>query len=97
MTDLHKITVDAVTGETTVILLTAEEIAEGQAEWPKAIREERDYKLQTEVDPIVSNSLRWADMTTEQQNAWSQYRTDLLNITDQEGFPASITWPTKPE
>lgn len=89
--------VNAVTGEVTTRQFTDEEIAECQAEWPKAIREERDYKLQTEVDPIVSNSLRWADMTTEQQNAWAQYRTDLLNITEQEGFPENVTWPVKPE
>ena len=61
------------------------------------IRYERDALLATEVDPIVSNPLRWADMTTAEQNAWSQYRTDLLNITDQAGFPNDVTWPTKPE
>ena len=88
--------VDAVTGEVTIRQFTAEEIAECQAEWPKAVREERDYLLKTEVDPVVSNPLRWSSMTTEQQNAWSQYRTDLLNITEQEGFPETVTWPTKP-
>lgn len=61
-----------------------------------AVRGQRDYLLANEVDPIVSNPLRWADLTTEQQNAWSQYRTDLLNITDQEVFPHNVTWPTKP-
>ena len=60
------------------------------------IRGQRDYLLETEVDPIVSNPLRWADLTTEQQNAWAAYRTDLLNITDQSGFPHNVTWPTKP-
>lgn len=88
--------VNAVTGEVTIRQFTDEEIAKCQAEWPKAIREERDMKLETEVDPIVSNPLRWSSMTTEQQNAWSQYRTDLLNITEQEGFPETVTWPTKP-
>lgn len=66
------------------------------AEAAMQVRSLRDMFLATEVDPIVSNPLRWADMTTEQQNAWSQYRTDLLNITDQEEFPHDITWPTKP-
>ena len=61
------------------------------------VRLHRDHLLSTSVDPIVSNPLRWADMTTEQQNAWLQYRTDLLNITDQETFPQSVTWPIKPE
>lgn len=62
-----------------------------------AVRYQRDEILVNEVDPIVSNPLRWADMTTEQQNAWSAYRTALLDITDQAGFPHSVTWPTKPE
>ena len=67
------------------------------AEAAAAVREQRNYLLANEVDPIVSNPLRWADMTTAEQNAWSQYRTDLLNITDQAGFPHDVTWPTKPE
>lgn len=67
------------------------------AEAAAAVRGRRDMHLVTEVDPLVSNPLRWADLTTEQQNAWSQYRTDLLNITDQDGFPHNVTWPTKPE
>lgn len=56
----------------------------------------RDHLLHTSVDPIVSNPLRWADLTTQEQNAWSAYRTALLDITDQAGFPHSVTWPTKP-
>lgn len=60
------------------------------------VRAQRDWRLQNEVDPIVSNPLRWADMTTEEQNAWAAYRTALLDITDQAGFPHNVTWPTKP-
>ena len=60
------------------------------------VRFQRDMTLSAEVDPIVSNSLRWADMTTEQQNAWASYRTALLDIPDQDGFPHNVTWPTKP-
>ena len=59
-------------------------------------REMRDTLLQTEVDPLVTNPLRWAGLTTEQQNAWTQYRTDLLNIPQQSGFPHLVTFPTKP-
>lgn len=57
----------------------------------------RDHLLQSEVDSIVSNPLRWADMTSEKQNEWSQYRTDLLNVPQQSSFPNTISWPTKPE
>ena len=76
-------------------------VAPTQAELDAAaaaqVRSERDNLLATVVDPIVSNNLRWAEMTTEKQAKWSAYRTDLLNITDQAGFPTDITWPTKPE
>ena len=61
------------------------------------VRAERDNRLVTEVDPIVSNALRWADLTAAKQAEWTQYRTDLLNVPDQAGFPYDITWPTKPE
>lgn len=61
------------------------------------VRELRDYLLESEVDPVVSNPLRWADMTSDKQAEWAQYRTDLLNVPQQSGFPNSISWPTKPE
>lgn len=61
------------------------------------IRSERDSKLLGEVDPLVTNPIRWAELTTVKQAEWTQYRTDLLNVPDQSGFPNSITWPTKPE
>ena len=61
------------------------------------VRHDRDERLTIEVDPIVSNFLRWADLTTEKQNEWTQYRTDLLNVPQQAGFPNTINWPTKPE
>lgn len=67
------------------------------AEAAAAVRGHRNWLLQNQVDPIVSNPLRWADMTTEEQNAWSTYRTALLDITDQAGFPYSVTWPTGPD
>ena len=61
------------------------------------IRGQRNNLLATEVDPLVTNPLRWAELTEAQQAAWTQYRRDLLDITAQAGFPTDITWPTKPE
>jgi len=61
-----------------------------------AIRMERNSKLETEVDPLVTNPLRWAELTEAKQTEWTNYRTALLNITDQSTFPTSVTWPTKP-
>ena len=56
----------------------------------------RNELLVTEVDPIVTNPLRWAELSTEQQQDWTDYRTALLNVPQQVGFPNAITWPTKP-
>ena len=72
---------------------TQEELDAAAAE---TVRAERDYKLASEVDPVVSNSLRWADLTAEKQAEWAAYRRALLDITAQSGFPHSVVWPTKP-
>jgi agmatine/peptidylarginine deiminase len=60
------------------------------------LRVQRDQKLVNEVDPIVTNPLRWAELTDAKQAEWTQYRTDLLNLPAQAGFPNTVTWPTKP-
>jgi len=59
-------------------------------------RSKRDGLLRTVVDPIAGNALRWAALTSEQQTAWATYRTALLDVPAQAGFPSSITWPTAP-
>jgi len=66
------------------------------AEAAIAVRAQRDFILENEVDPIVSNPLRWAGMTAEEQAAWSNYRTALLDVPQQSGFPHNVTWPTQP-
>lgn len=72
---------------------TQEELDATEAERVRAVR---NSILETVVDPIVSNPMRWAEMTAEKQAEWSAYRTALLDITDQAGFPHNVTWPTKP-
>jgi len=88
---MSSLLINVITGETTTI-------EDGVAPAPTAqdVRNERDSKLQSEVDVIASNALRWADLTSEAQTAWSTYRTALLNVPQQAGFP-DVTWPTKPE
>jgi len=71
--------------------------AELDAELSESLRGQRDQKLVEEVDPLVTNPLRWAELTDAKQAEWTQYRTDLLNLPDQAGFPNTVTWPTKPE
>ena len=71
--------------------------AELDAELAAGLRGERNQRLAEEVDPLVTNPLRWGDLTESKQAEWTQYRTDLLNLPEQAGFPNDITWPTKPE
>ena len=61
------------------------------------VRAERDRLLREEVDPVVSNPLRWASMTPEPQQAWVDYRQALLDVPQQAGFPEVVEWPVKPE
>ena len=70
--------------------------AELDSETAANVRAERDDILATVVDPMVSNPLRWSDLLSDKQTEWSQYRTNLLNVPQQAGFPNSITWPVEP-
>tara|TARA_S200002703_G_scaffold150793_1_gene149485 strand:- start:236 stop:643 length:408 start_codon:yes stop_codon:yes gene_type:complete len=66
------------------------------AERSDFVRVQRDNLLRLEVDPIAGNALRWNSLTDAQRTAWTQYRTDLLSVPQQAGFPHNLTWPTKP-
>jgi len=55
-------------------------------------RNERGALLR-HLDTILTNPLRWASYSEEQQAVITKYRQDLLDITDQEGFPNKIGWP----
>ena len=59
-------------------------------------RTQRDQLLISEVDPIVTNPLRWAELSSTEQQAWTDYRTALLDVPQQASFPEDIVWPTKP-
>ena len=73
---------------------TEQQVYDAQA---AVVRMDRDFKLTVDVDPVVSNPLRWADMSEEKQQEWAAYRQALLNISEQAGFPFNVSWPTKPE
>jgi len=94
----HKIVNDV------VVYLTDEEEAQLAADWaaeqdkaPEYAREERDFLLASNVDPIVTNFLRWNDMTEAKRTEWTDYRQALLDIENLEGYPHAIVWPNKPE
>lgn len=58
------------------------------------VRRQRDKLLGKYVDAV--NQVRWNLLTTEQQTYLTQYRQQLLDITDTAGFPYSVIWPEEP-
>lgn len=66
---------------------TAEAIALLKEEAIEEARIKRDIYLSTYVDPIVTNPLRWSELTEEEQNQYKEYRQYLLDIPQQENFP----------
>ena len=57
------------------------------------VRAERDHRLVKEID--IYTGIRWASCTTYQKGLLNNLRNMLLNIPDQEGFPADVEWPAK--
>lgn len=66
---------------------------EAKAEAAREIRSKRDFILTTEVDPIVSNPLRWADLNDADRHAYTVYRKALLDLSNQTQFPDKVQWP----
>ena len=60
------------------------------------VRHVRDQLLVSDVDPVVSNPLRWADLSEQEQADVSAYRLALLDVPSQSGFPHTVSWPTPP-
>jgi hypothetical protein len=61
-----------------------------------ATRSARQYRntllsVVDRVNPVWYNSL-----TDSQKQEIADYRTALLNVPQQSGFPAAIEWPTRP-
>lgn len=70
--------------------------AELDAAQAARIRDARDSILAAVVDPMVSNPLRWADLSAAKQTEWLAYRRALLDVPQQSGFPNAVVWPTQP-
>lgn len=58
----------------------------------KKVREYRNYLLETELDPIVSNPLRWEEISEFEKIYYRNYRKYLLDYTEQENW-----WESKPK
>ena len=60
------------------------------------VRAERDGLLVTHVDPLVTNPLRWGELSVSDQDAVKAYRLALLDVPQQASFPENVDWPVWP-
>ena len=68
--------------------LTEEDLAQMEIARTEGVVETRNnFLIETDVWALSDRT-----MTAEQ----TAYRQALRDITDQDGFPTNITWPTKP-
>lgn len=56
-----------------------------------AVKSKRNQLLQE------SDWTQLADIPQETKDRWEPYRQALRDITDQPGYPNTVTWPTKPQ
>jgi len=66
--------------------------AELDAVLAEEVRSERNQLLY-ELDVVIANPLRWAELTTTEQTEVATYRTALLDVPQQTGFPQTVVWP----
>ena len=68
---------------------SAEEIAQRTDEKAADVRAERNAKL---------SACDWTQLSDApvDQTAWAAYRQALRDVSDQAGFPWSVTWPQEP-
>jgi len=72
-----------------IVEKTPEELAEWIESKKQQVRSQRDMLIsQTDYLALSDNTL---------SPEMSAYRQALRDITTQEGFPESVSWPTKPE
>ena len=69
--------------------MDADAIAAKDAEQAKSVRQTRDEKIK-ECDWRVIKAL---ESNLPQDFAWATYRQALRDVTKQDGFPWTITWP----
>ena len=59
------------------------------------LRHQRDLLL-SELDPIVSNPLRWAGFDEAKQSEYTTYRQVLLDLPENTTDPRNPVWPSQP-
>lgn len=70
---------------------TATEPAESAVNTEQLVRAQRDFFL-AEADKLINIAFD----NNQDLTLLKEYRQALRNVPNQDGFPISVTWPTKP-
>ena len=75
-------------------ITTAEE---NEMEYRRNIDDEAAERIRSKRNKELMNT-DWTQLvdSSANQNDWALYRQELRDITNQEGFPHTVTWPTAP-
>lgn len=93
---MERIEVDLQAGESKVIPLTPQELAEIQIA-TEAQSDTLAVFMRSERNALLSAS-DWTQVNDApvDKAAWAAYRQALRDVTTQAGFPHNINWPVKP-
>jgi hypothetical protein len=67
-----------------------------EAEWVEGEHDRQASDVRNQRDRLLSDTDWMALSDNTMSPAWATYREALRDITAQEGFPYSVSWPTKP-
>ena len=77
--------------------------AEEEAEWDAAeasmgdgVDPSKAEEIRNERNQLLSETDWMAGSDVTMSTAWRTYRQALRDVPSQEGFPNTVTWPTKP-
>jgi|GEM_PF-1150168 len=49
------------------------------------------------IDAVATNNILWAQLTEDQQAELTTLRSELVSISDQDGYLSDIEWPDMPD
>nr|DAQ38430.1 MAG TPA: tail assembly chaperone [Caudoviricetes sp.] len=68
---------------------------------PEPTAEQQEMQVRAQRNSLLSLSdwtqLADAPLTTEQKQAWAEYRQALRDVPEQADFPDAVVWPFSPE
>jgi N-acetylglucosamine-6-phosphate deacetylase len=80
-----------------LVAMTDAEIAAANADQDDYINNLLPIDVRNQRNALLAETDYMALSDVTMSDAWTAYRQALRDIPEQAGFPASVTWPTKPE